>query len=133
MRTEELLASGAKELATSQRLHARAHTLRARTDWNVASARIVRRRRPWISGGVDPPDQETRDRIRSLLDSWGIHRNRGLTLWAGKSLGGHPCAACRRDIPIGEIEYELVLAKTISFLFHRPCFELWAAEVDGNS
>jgi len=50
---------------------------------------------------------------------------------AGKSLGGHRCAACDRDTPTGDIEYELVLAKAVSFLFHRACFEAWAAEVDG--
>src|SRR5262245_64828479 len=127
IRTEELLAIGATKLATSHRLCDLGRTLRARTEWNLASARIVRRRQPWISGGVDPPDQETRYRIRSLLDSWGIHRNHGLTLWAGKSLGGHRCAACDRDIPTGEVEYELVLAEAVSFLFHRACFDAWSA------
>src|SRR5262245_43550578 len=126
MRTEELLAGGAIELARSLRLHAWVRALRARTDWNRASARMLRQRRPSISGGVDTPDQETRDRIRNLLETLGIRRNRGLMLWAGKSLGGHPCAACQRDIPTGEIEYELVMAKTVSFLFHRVCFEWWA-------
>jgi hypothetical protein len=133
MRTEELLAIGAKELTTSQHLRARTQTLCARTDWNLASARILRQRRPWISGGVDTGDQEIRDRIRGLLDASGIHRRRGLTLWAGKSLGGHECAACRREIPTGEIEYEIVIAKAVSFLFHRSCFERWAAEADRES
>jgi hypothetical protein len=130
MRTEELLAIGAEHVATSQRLRADVRALRALTDWNVASAHIVRQRRPWISGGVDTPDQQTRDRIRELLNAWGIHRSRGLTLWAGKSRGGYVCAACRRDIPTGQIEYDIVIAKTVSFLFHRACFESWATEVD---
>jgi len=130
MRTEELLTYGAMQLETSQQLRARARTLQAWSDWNISSARALCQRRPSIAGGSDGGDPATLERIRGLLDAVGVLRGRGLTIWSGKGKGGHQCAVCRRDLPVGAIEYEIVIGNVVSVLLHRDCFDLWSSEVD---
>ena len=79
-------------------------------------------------GGGD--DAGTRERIRRLLDDLGVVRNRGMKVWGGTSPGGQSCAACRRDLHSGEIEYEIVIGDAVTIVLHRHCFEIWASEVN---
>ena len=77
----------------------------------------------WTSGGTG--DAEIRERIRGLLDDLRVVRNRGMKVWAGRSPGGRPCAACGRDLNLGEIEYEIVIGSVVTILLHRHCFAIW--------
>ena len=83
-------------------------------------------------GGAGDADAETRERIRGLLNELGILRKRGVKLWAGRSPGGRPCAACGRDLAVGEVEYEILIGNMVTILLHRHCFGIWASEVDGK-
>jgi len=129
MRTEELLAHVATNLATSRQLCARAQRLFEASDWNIALARVLRRRHPPMSGGTDGVDGPLRDRIRALMDSGVLPRERATRLWIVRSPGGRGCIACRYNLRPGEMGYEVVLAETVTIQFHRHCYELWAAEV----
>ena len=129
MGTEDLLAHGAIELATSRHLCARAHRLLDASDWNIMFARALRRRCPSMSGGTDGVDGPLRDRIRALIAAGALPQERATRLWVARSPGGRPCIACQYALRRDEMEYEVVLADTVTIQFHRHCFELWTAEV----
>ena len=129
MRAEELLTHGETELATSRQLCVRARRLVEASDWNIAFARVLRRRQPSMSGGTDGVDGPLRDRIRALMDSGVLPRERATMLWVARSPGGRGCIACQYALRRDEMEYEVLLAETVTIQFHRHCFELWTAEV----
>jgi hypothetical protein len=129
MRDEELLIRGATELATSRQVCARAHRLRETSDWNIAFAKVLRGRRPSLSGGTDGVDGQLRDRIRALMDSGVLPRQPASKLWVVRSPGGRECIACQYNLRQGEMEYEVVLGDTVTIQLHRHCFEMWTAEV----
>jgi hypothetical protein len=83
----------------------------------------------WALDGTGDAAADIRKRIRALLDDLGVARDRGVKVWGGRSPGGHPCAACRRELNSGEIEYEIVIGNMVTILLHRYCFEIWQSEV----
>jgi hypothetical protein len=126
----ELLAHGSEVIDAALAVSGRTRDLCRSSEWLVASARNLRRHRPWISGAADDlPEVAVRDRLREWLKG-GVLRIEGPTrVWAGPSANGRRCSLCRRDIHQGLMVYELTRAEAVAIVMDRGCFELWASEV----
>ena len=103
----ESLTNGAAVLGTARRVSMQSRDLCRSSEWLVVSARLLRRRRPWIAGVADEPDEPTvRQRIREFVRSGVLRMDEPLCMSASKSEGWRECAICARlGLAAREIRY----------------------------
>lgn len=120
-------------------LHARVRaTCEASGQLRRKAVGLRRRVRFAIAGGSDHRDipiseSAIRAQLRGLLEAGILPQGPAKALVVGQNQGQRRCTACSVHFQRGDVEYEIIVAKTVSLVLHRRCIELWTELVRDRS